>query len=199
MQRDFWADIGIGQESGLFLPGEANGYLKPHQEWQPIDQASASYGYGFNTNLLGLAHAYMLFGNHGKMLPLSLFKLSEPPAGEQVVSPEVAQQVLQMMETAVAPGGTAPKAKVPGYRVAGKTGTVHKTKSIGGYEENTYMSLFAGVVPVSDPDMIMAIVVNEPSRGVYYGGAVAAPVFREVMQEALRIRNVPADERKGVE
>jgi len=192
-QREFWAEIGIGQESGLFLPGENNGYLKPHQEWQKIDQASASYGYGFNTNLLGLAHSYLLFANNGKMLPLSLIKLNESPQGKQLISPNTAKNVLEMMETVVARGGTAPKAQIPGYRVAGKTGTVHKTKSIGGYEENTYMSVFAGVVPVSDPDMVMVVLVNEPSRGVYYGGAVAAPAFKEVMQEALRLRNVAPD------
>jgi len=192
-QREFWADIGIGQESGLFLPGETNGYLKPHQEWQEIDQASASFGYGFNTNLLGLAHAYLLFANDGKMVPLSLIKIDEPAEAKQVVSPAVAREVLRMMETVVAKGGTAPKAQIPGYRVAGKTGTVHKTKSIGGYQENTYMSLFAGVVPVSNPSMVMITMVNEPSRGVYYGGSVAAPVFKEVMQEALRLRNIVPD------
>ncbi len=194
-QRDFWADLGIGQESGLFLPGESFGYLKPYQEWQSIDQASASFGYGFNTNLLGLAHAYLLFANHGNMLPLSLIKLNEIPEGKRVISEESAKQVLRMMETVVARGGTAPKAQIEGYRVAGKTGTVHKTSQVGGYQENTYMSLFAGVVPVSDPNMIMITVVNEPSRGVYYGGSVAAPVFSEVMQEALRLRNVPHDQK----
>ncbi len=193
MQRDYWADIGIGQESGLFLPGEAFGYLKPSQEWKEIDQASASFGYGFNTNLLGLAHAYLLFANHGEMLPLSLLKLNEQSTGKRIVSDEVAKQVLRMMETVVAKGGTAPKAAIPGYRVGGKTGTVHKTKA-GGYEENTYMSLFAGIVPISNPNMIMITAVNEPSRGVYYGGAVAAPVFKEVMQEALRIRDVAPDQ-----
>ncbi|QCU90643.1 peptidoglycan D,D-transpeptidase FtsI family protein [Thiomicrorhabdus sediminis] len=193
-QREFWADIGIGQESGLFLPGENHGYLKPGQEWQPIDQASASFGYGFNTNLLDLAHSYLLFANHGEMLPLSILKLNEAPQGHQVIESEIADSVLTMMESVVAQGGTAPKAQIPGYRVAGKTGTVHKTKSRGGYKENTYLSLFAGIVPVSDPDMVMIVLINEPSRGVYYGGSVAAPAFREVMSEALRLRNVSPDQ-----
>jgi len=193
-QRQFWADLGIGQETGLFLPGESMGYLKPAHEWQDIDQATASYGYGFSTNILNLAQAYLLFGNQGKATPLSLIKLEQPPEGKHLIRPETAQSVLEMMETVVAKGGTAPKAQIPGYRVAGKTGTVHKTKNKGGYKENTYMSLFAGVVPVSDPDMVMVVVVNEPSRGVYYGGAVAAPVFKEVMQEALRLRNINPDE-----
>lgn len=193
-QREFWADIGIGQESGLFLPGESHGYLKPGFEWQQIDQASASFGYGFNTNLLDLAHAYLLFANQGEMLPLSLVKLAAKPEGKQLIKPEIAKAVLEMMETVVAQGGTAPKAQIPGYRVAGKTGTVHKTKRQGGYAENTYLSVFAGVVPVSNPDMVMVVIVNEPSRGVYYGGAVAAPAFKEVMQEALRLRNVTPDQ-----
>lgn len=193
-QRQFWADIGIGQESGLFLPGEAIGYLKPAHAWQKIDQASSSFGYGFNTNLLDLAHAYLLFANEGEMLPLSLIKLTKPPVGQQLVKPQVAKAVLEMMETVVAKGGTAPKAQIPGYRVAGKTGTVHKTSKIGGYEQNTYLSLFAGVVPVSNPDMVMIVTVDEPSRGIYYGGSVAAPIFKEVMQEALRLRNVAPDQ-----
>ncbi|WP_040727993.1 penicillin-binding protein 2 [Thiomicrorhabdus sp. Kp2] len=193
-QRNFWADIGIGQESGLFLPGEAMGYLKPAHAWKEIDQASASFGYGFNTNLLDLAHAYLLFANKGEMVPLSIIKLNQPPIGEKLVKPEVAQAVLEMMETVVAKGGTAPKAQIPGYRVAGKTGTVHKTNKVGGYEKNTYLSLFAGVVPVSNPDMVMIVTVNEPSRGIYYGGSVAAPAFKEVMQEALRLRNIAPDQ-----
>ncbi|WP_029408024.1 penicillin-binding protein 2 [Thiomicrorhabdus sp. Milos-T2] len=194
VQRDFWAQIGIGQESGLFLPGEAMGYLKPASEWEDIDQASASFGYGFNTNILTLAHAYLLFSNKGKILPLSLIKLDEKPEGKALIKPETAEKVLGMMETVVARGGTAPKAQIPGYRVAGKTGTVHKTNSVGGYRENTYYSLFAGIVPVSDPNMLMIVVVDEPSRGVYYGGSVAAPAFKEVMQEALRLRNVAPDQ-----
>ncbi len=192
-QHDFWYDIGFGRDSGVFLPGENSGYLKPASRWQDIDQVSASFGYGFSTNLLNLAHSYLLFSNQGKMVPLSIIKLNEPPEGKQLVKPEVANAVLNMMESVVSQEGTAVKAAIPGYRVAGKTGTVHKTKT-GGYEENTYLALFAGIVPVSDPDLIMVVLVNEPSRGVYYGGAVAAPVFKEVMEEALRLRNIAPDQ-----
>jgi cell division protein FtsI (penicillin-binding protein 3) len=192
-QHDFWYDIGFGRDSGVFLPGENSGYLKAASRWQNIDQASASFGYGFSTNLLNLAHSYLLFSNQGKMVPLSIIKLDNVPEGEQLIKPEVAHAVLQMMETVVSRKGTAVKAKIPGYRVAGKTGTVHKTKQ-GGYEENTYLALFAGIVPVSNPDLVMVVLVNEPSRGVYYGGLVAAPVFKEVMEEALRLRGVPQDQ-----
>ncbi|NPA71808.1 MAG: penicillin-binding protein 2 [Gammaproteobacteria bacterium] len=193
-QHDFWREIGFGRDSGVFLPGESTGYLKPAMDWHIIDQVSASFGYGFNVNLLNLAHSYLLFSNEGEMLPLSLIKLAEAPEGKQLVKREVANDVLEMMEAVVAKGGTAPKAQIDGYRVAGKTGTVHKTKKLGGYEENSYLSLFAGIVPVSDPEFIMVVLVNEPSRGIYYGGLVAAPVFKEVMQEALRLRNIAPDQ-----
>jgi cell division protein FtsI (penicillin-binding protein 3) len=188
-------ELGFGQDSGLFLPGEVPGRLRPFQAWGPVEQASASYGYGFNVTLLQLAHAYLLFANEGAMLPVSLIKQSPETVAshaQPIIRPEIAKKVLHMMEAVTSREGTAPKAAIPGYRVAGKTGTVHKTKA-GGYEENEYLSLFAGVVPASNPDMVMAVVVNKPSRGVYYGGQVAAPIFKEVMQEALRLRHVPYD------
>ena len=191
-QHDFWSQLGFGRDSGLFLPGEAMGYLKPAADWHDLDQVSSSYGYSFNITLLNLAHSYLLFTNQGKILPLSVIKLEQAPEGESLVKAQVATEVLKMMESAVSDKGTAPQAQIPGYRVAGKTGTVHKTKR-GGYEENSYLALFAGIVPVSDPQFIMVVSVNEPSRGVYYGGLVAAPIFREVMQEALRLRNIAPD------
>lgn len=191
-QHDFWSQLGFGRDSGLFLPGEAMGYLKPAADWQDLDQVSSSYGYSFNINLLSLAHSYLLFTNQGKIMPLSVIKLEQAPEGVPLVKAQVATGVLKMMESAVSNKGTAPKAQIPGYRVAGKTGTVHKTKR-GGYEENSYLALFAGIVPVSDPEFIMVVSVNEPSRGVYYGGLVAAPIFRKVMQEALRLRNIAPD------
>lgn len=192
-QWGLWKALGFSRDSGLYLPGEASGYLKAVEQWTPLYQVSSSFGYGFNINLLNLAHAYLMLANQGNIMPLSLFKQTQPPVLESVVGAEAAQQVLLMMEKVVAKGGTAPKAQIAGYRVAGKTGTVHKTKQ-GGYEQNTYISLFAGIVPVSDPDMVMIVAVDEPSRGVYYGGAVAAPVFQEVMEHALRLRNVPHDQ-----
>lgn len=192
-QRELMDSIGFGRDSGLFLPGESVKALKPMSVWTPLDQVSASFGYGFNINLLNLAHAYLLLANQGNMLPLSAIKLNQPPVLTPVIKAQAANDTLLMMEKVVAPGGTAVKGQVPGYRVAGKTGTSHKTKSVGGYEENTYLSQFAGIVPVSNPDMVMVVLMNEPSRGVYYGGAVAAPVFSQVMQEALRLRNVAPD------
>lgn len=202
-QWQMMRDLGFGQDLGLYLPGETLGFIRPVQEWQPLDQASASFGYGFNVNLMQLARAYTVFANHGVLKPVTLLK-KRPyqkqtegvlPAVEEhrVFTPEVADQVLHMMEAVAKKGGTAPKAKIAGYRIAGKTGTVHKTKA-GGYEMNQYLSVFVGLVPASNPKYIMATAVNEPSRGVYYGGAVAAPIFKEVMQEVLRLKNIAPDE-----
>jgi len=192
----FYAQLGFAQDMGLFLPGESLGYLKTWQAWSKVDQVSASYGYGFNINLLQLAQAYLLFANQGRLQPVSLFKKDSEGAfkGSRLVASEVAQAVLEMMELVVQKGGTAPKAAIKGYRVAGKTGTVHQTKKLErGYEKNEYRSLFVGVVPVSNPAFVMAVVVEKPNRGLYYGGVVAAPIFKEVMQEALRLRRVPYD------
>lgn len=211
-------NVGFGQDLGIFLPGETLGYMKSPVEWQKIDQATASYGYGFNINLLQLARAYTIFANHGVLKPVSLLKLTPKQLQDRkialakkdeekdinldvnysatevhrVITAKTADEVLKMMETVVSREGTAYKAHIPGYRVAGKTGTVHKTKA-GGYHQNEYFSVFVGLVPASNPKFIMATVVNEPSRGVYYGGLVAAPIFSEVMKDVLRIKNIPPD------
>ena len=194
-QWQMFHDVGFGQDLGLFLPGETMGYIRPAAEWQKIDQASSSFGYGFNINLMQLAHAYMVIANQGELKPLSVIKRNpeNDTAGRQIISPTVAQNVLEMMEAVVAKGGTAPQAKVDGYRIAGKTGTVHLTKA-GGYEANQYLSLFAGIVPVSNPKYIMVTAVNKPSRGIYYGGKVAAPIFKEVMTDVLRLKNIAPDD-----
>lgn len=192
-----YQDVGFAQDLGIFLPGESLGFMKRYSEWQKIEQASAAYGYGFNINLLQLAKAYTIFANEGQLVPLSILKKTQDQQNTletrvQVVSPKAAHEVLEMMEKVVGSHGTAPQAHIPGYRVAGKTGTAHKTKR-GGYEENQYFAYFAGLVPVSDPRFIMVVAVNEPSRGIYYGGSVAAPIFKEVMTEVLRLYNVPTD------
>ena len=190
----FYHALGFCQDSGLFLPGESMGFMKTWQDWSKVYQAAVSYGYGFDINLLQLAHAYLLFTNKGAIMPLSILKKQPNQATDhhQLISPEVAQKVLEMMETVTEKGGTAPKAAIPGYRVAGKTGTVYWNKA-GRYEKNTYRALFSGIVPVSNPQFIMTVVVNQPSRGIYYGGQVAAPIFKEVMQEVLRLKHIPYD------
>lgn len=186
-------NFGFTSPSNTYLPGEVTGQIYGANNWQPIHQVTTSYGYSINMNTLTVARAYTVFSNQGRLLPVSLFKLNSPPAGELVLDPQAAQQTLQMMESVAQRGGTAPNAAIEGYRVAGKTGTVHLSASAGGYEGNEYLSVFAGMVPASDPDMIMFVAVKKPSRGIYYGGAIAAPVFQKVMQQALRIRKIAPD------
>ncbi|QKI88695.1 penicillin-binding protein 2 [Thiomicrorhabdus xiamenensis] len=195
VQYDLFKQLGFKEGTHTYLPGETAGRLKDVSRWSEIDQATTSYGYGLSVNLLTLARAYTVFANQGRMLDAHLFKMgeNEVPASTPIFSPQASQKVLDMMNKVVAPGGTAPLAMIPGYQVAGKTGTSHKVSRQGGYEDNTYLSLFAGMVPASDPDMVMVVAVNEPSRGKYYGGLVAAPVFKEVMQNALRLRKVKPD------
>ena len=152
-----------------------------------------SYGYGLNATVLQLADAYAMLANKGVKMPLSLYKLEEQPKGEQIVDAKIADQVMLMMEAVTLPGGTARQANIPGYRVAGKTGTAHKLRADRkGYSQTEYRALFAGVAPVSDPRLAMVVVVENPT-GQYYGGLVAAPVFARVMQESLRLMNVPLD------
>ena len=166
--------------------------MKHFSEWRSVEQASHSFGYGFNVNLMQLAHAYLVFANQGQIPPLSLLKLSQTPQMLPVLSAESANAMLHMMETVVDSGGTGTLARIERYRVAGKTGTVHKAQA-GGYEADKYIATFVGLVPATRPDMVMAVMVDEPSRGVYGGGAVAAPIFSQVMQHALRLRNIDPD------
>ncbi|MGE4502892.1 MAG: peptidoglycan D,D-transpeptidase FtsI family protein [Thiomicrospira sp.] len=184
--------LGFNQDLGLFLPGESMGYMKHFSEWGVVDQASHSFGYGFNVNLMQLAHAYLVFANQGQLPPLSLLKLEQAPTMTPVLSASAAQKMLTMMESVVDSGGTGTLARIERYRVAGKTGTVHKAQA-GGYEADKYVATFVGLVPATRPDMVMAVMVDEPSRGIYGGGAVAAPIFSEVMQHALRLRNIDPD------
>jgi cell division protein FtsI (penicillin-binding protein 3) len=184
--------LGFNQDLGLFLPGESMGYMKHFSEWGAVDQASHSFGYGFNVNLMQLAHAYLVFANQGQLPPLSLLKLEQAPTMTPVLSASAAQKMLTMMESVVDSGGTGTLARIERYRVAGKTGTVHKAQA-GGYEADKYVATFVGLVPATRPDMVMAVMVDEPSRGIYGGGAVAAPIFSEVMQHALRLRNIDPD------
>ncbi|MBN2646186.1 MAG: penicillin-binding protein 2 [Thiotrichales bacterium] len=195
VQHDLLKQLGFQDGTMTYLPGETNGFLKPVNLWRKIDQATSSYGYGLNLNLLNLARAYTVFANQGKLIEPQMFKMAadEAPVAKQIFSAQAANQMLEMMKKVAAPGGTAPLAMIPGYQVAGKTGTSHKVSGKGGYEENTYISLFAGLVPASNPDMVMVVAIDEPSRGKYYGGLVAAPVFQEVMTHALRLRKVAPD------
>lgn len=184
--------MGFGSPVNIGFPGEASGKLRPYKSWRPIEQATMSYGHGISLSLVQLARAYTVFANEGEIKPLSLLKLKEAPVGQQVFSPETARSVRAMLEMVTQPGGTAPRAQVMGYRVAGKTGTAHKL-DVGGYVADRYVSSFVGMAPASNPRLIIAVMIDEPSNGQYYGGTVAAPVFSAVMSGALRQLAVPQD------
>jgi cell division protein FtsI (penicillin-binding protein 3) len=188
----FYRELGFGAPPATGFPGEAKGLMRPPAKWKPIEQATMAYGHGLSVSLLQLARAYTVFTGDGHLLPLSLVKRDNQPIGKPLVSRETAREVARMLEMAVGPGGTAPRAAVPGYRVAGKTGTAHKPEA-GGYAAHKYVSSFVGFGPVSNPRFIVAVMIDEPSGGKYYGGEVSAPVFASVMGAALRMMSVPPD------
>jgi cell division protein FtsI (penicillin-binding protein 3) len=190
--HDMFQRVGFGDAPRLGFPGEASGRLREAKTWRPIEQATMAYGHGISVSLIQLAHAYTAFARDGELAPLSLVKTGAPAAGKRVFSAEVARAVREMLEAAVQPGGTAPRARIVGWRVGGKTGTAHKQEN-GGYAAHKYVSSFVGFAPVSDPRLVIAVMLDEPSAGQYYGGAVAAPVFSAVMGGALRMLGVPPD------
>ncbi|MDX1915832.1 MAG: penicillin-binding protein 2 [Methylophilus sp.] len=184
--------LGFGASTHIGFPGEASGRLRNYKTWRPIEQATMSYGHGISVTLLQLARSYTVFANEGELRSLSLFKQQEAPVGHQVFSAQVANHVKDMLELVIQPGGTALRAQIAGYRVAGKTGTAHKLGPEG-YEKDKYVGSFVGMVPASNPRLIMAVMIDEPSNGEYYGGTVAAPVFSNVMSETLRLLAIPPD------
>src|SRR5207249_7370444 len=176
------SDAGFGTPPHTGFPGEVAGRLRPAKSWRPIEQATMAYGHGLSVNLVQLARAYTVFATDGELKPVTLFKEAGPVAGRPVLKPEIAREVRHMLEMVVLPGGTAPKAQVAGYRVGGKTGTAAKLE--GGTEINKFVSSFVGFAPVSNPRLVVAVMIDEPSGGQYYGGSVAAPVFSSVMGTA---------------
>ena len=188
---DMFTSVGFGQVPRTGFPGEVAGRLRPYKTWRPIEQATMSYGHGISVSLIQVARAYMIFARNGETIPLSFLKLAQPPIPQRVISERTAQQMRSMMEKVVGPGGTAPLAQVRGYRVAGKTGTAHKLE--GGRYVNKYVASFVGFAPLSDPRIIIAVMVDEPTAGGHFGGQVAAPVFSSVASSALRAMNVPPD------
>ncbi|GAB3539954.1 penicillin-binding protein 2 [Noviherbaspirillum agri] len=188
---DMFTTVGFGQQPKLGFPGAVAGRVRPYKSWKPIEQATMSYGHGISTSLIQVAHSYMVFARDGDMIPLTLQKASDRPISQRVISEKTARDVRRMLEMAAGPEGTAPQAQVPGYRVAGKTGTAHKL--VNGQYANKYVSSFVGFAPVSDPRIIVAVMVDEPSNGFHYGGQVAAPVFSAVTANALRALNVSPD------
>ena len=189
---DMFNRVGFGVAPRIQFPGAVSGKLRPAQSWRPIEQATMSYGYGLSVSLLQIARAYTVFARDGDIVPATFLKAGGPAFGTQIVHPEVAREVRAMLELAAGPGGTAPRAQTMGYRVAGKTGTAHKQEN-GGYAQHKYRASFVGLAPASAPRLIVAVMIDEPAGGKYFGGDVAAPVFSNVIGGALRILGVPPD------
>jgi len=188
---EMFSGAGFGTVPKTGFPGEVSGRLRPAKSWRPIEQATMAYGHGISVNLVQLARAYTIFATDGEVKSVTLLKTDGFVAGRPVLSAETAHAVRHMLELVTSPGGTAPRAQVPGYRVAGKTGTAHKIE--GHTYANKYVASFVGFAPVSNPRLVVAVMLDEPSAGQYYGGVVAAPVFSSVTGSALRMLGVPTD------
>lgn len=188
---DAYTQVGFGQAPQLGFPGAVAGRLRPARSWRPIEQATISYGHGISVSLIQLARAYTVFARDGDMVPLTLVKSQEPAPGVQVLKPETARAMRKMLEMATSPEGTAPQARVPGYRVAGKTGTALKLRN--GQYVKEYIASFVGFAPVSDPRVVVAVMIDEPRSGGYYGGLVAAPVFGQVVAGTMRTLQIDPD------
>ncbi len=190
--RTAFQRAGFGELAGTHFPGESVGKFPNPHRWDDVRRANFAFGYGLSVTPLQLSRAYLMLANGGRSRPVTLLKAGELPEPTQVFPPEHVRELVAMMETVTQAGGTAKLAGIQGYRVAGKTGTVHRTGA-NGYEADHYQSLFAGFAPASDPRIVCVVVVTDPRGGVYYGGAIAAPVFSAVVRGALRLLNVAPD------
>ena len=198
--REMWelySAVGFGQKPQLGFPGVVPGRLRPYKSWRPIEQATMAYGYGLSASLFQMAHAYTVFAHDGELIPVTLTRpLGAPPAtaisGVRVLSPKTTATVRDMLHLVTLPGGTAPKAQVMGYSVGGKSGTAYKQEGKG-YAEKKYRSWFVGIAPIAHPRIIVAVMVDEPTAGKWFGGDVAAPVFSDVVQQTLRMMGEPPD------
>ncbi|VVC76349.1 Peptidoglycan synthase FtsI [Aquicella siphonis] len=184
--------VGFGEATGVGFPGEQTGMLIRHNPWGSFVLATLSFGYAMSATSLQLTRAYSVLANHGVKLPVSLLKLAKPPTGKQVLDPVIAREMLILLESVFAKGGSAHTISVPGYRVAGKTGTAKKAGQ-GGYEKHRYISSFVGIAPVSDPRLVVTVVIDDPMGKDYYGALVSGPVFQRIMSGALRLLDVPPD------
>ncbi|MBV1775535.1 penicillin-binding protein 2 [Burkholderiaceae bacterium DAT-1] len=189
---DYYDSLGFGQPPHSGFPGEASGRLRAWKHWVPIDQATMSYGHGISVSLMQIARAYQIFATDGEIRPITFQRLVAPMPGKRILKPETAAAVRKMLEMVTLPGGTAKKAQVVGYRVGGKTGTAHKLEG-GSYAGHKYVGSFVGIAPISDPRLIVAVMIDEPSGGKYMGGDVAAPVFSAVVAGSLRMMGIPPD------
>ncbi|MZR62466.1 penicillin-binding protein 2 [Alcanivorax sp. DP30] len=194
---DYLERFGFGQATGISFPGESDGLLPLRSKWRDVERAALSYGYGLSVSAVQLAQAYAVIANDGMKVPLTLRKVEGTPRGEQVIGQATSRQLVQMLETVVSREGTASRAQVPGYQVAGKTGTVHKVVA-GGYADDSYIGLFAGLAPATDPRIVTVVVIDDPRGKAYYGGLVAAPAFSNIMSGVLRTLHVPPDRPEGL-
>ena len=193
--REMWesyTQLGFGQKPQLPFPGAVSGRLRPYKSWRPIEQATMSYGYGLSSSLFQLAQAYTVFARNGELIPVTLMKRDEETPGVAVYDAPNALAVRKMLEMAAGAQGTAPQAQTMGYSVGGKTGTARKQEGKG-YADKKYRAWFVGLAPIEQPRIVVAVMVDEPSNGVFYGGLVAAPVFSETVQQTLRILGVQPD------
>ncbi len=186
--------VGFGQIPNSGLSGAVTGRLRPASTWRPVEQATIAYGYGISVSLLQLAHAYLVFARDGDLVPVSVLRMSTPPASVQVLSPATVVKMRHMLEMATSPEGTAPTARIPGYRVAGKTGTARKLDRATGHYVDSYVSSFVGFAPVSDPRIVVAVMIDDPRGGRFYGADVAAPAFGAIAAGALRAMQVAPDQ-----
>jgi cell division protein FtsI (penicillin-binding protein 3) len=196
--REMWelfSNAGFGQKPQISFPGAVSGRLRPHKTWRPIEQATMSYGYGLSASLFQMARSYTVFSHDGQIIPATMLKSSEPAVGVQVLSARTAGQVRKMLQMAAGPGGTGQKAQTIGYSVGGKSGTAYKQigKGYGTAKNRKYRGWFVGMAPIETPRIIVAVMLDEPTAGQYYGGVVAAPVFSEVVQQTLRMMGVQPD------
>ena len=195
-RREMWeifSQAGFGQRPQIEFKGAVPGRLRPYKSWRPVEQATMSYGYGLSASLFQMARSYTVWAHDGQIVPATLLRHAEPAVGVQVVSPKTAEAMRKMLHMAAGPGGTGAKAQTMGYSVGGKSGTAHK--QVGkSYASNKYRSWFTGLAPIDKPRIVVAVMIDEPSNGQYYGGLVAAPVFSEVVQQTLRFMGVPPDQ-----
>ncbi|GGH53387.1 peptidoglycan synthetase FtsI [Comamonas phosphati] len=189
---EHFSSLGFGQKPQIQFPGAVSGRLRPWKTWKPIEQATMSYGYGLSASLLQMARSYTVFSNDGNVIPSTILRSTEPPVGVRVFSAENAAAVRHMLWLAAGPGGTGQKAQAEGYTIGGKSGTARKQQGKG-YAAGKYRAWFTGMAPIDKPRIIVAVMVDEPSAGSYYGGTVAGPVFADVVQQTLRFMGVPPD------
>jgi cell division protein FtsI (penicillin-binding protein 3) len=193
--RQMWelfTEAGFGQKPQITFPGVVSGRLRPYKTWRPVEQATMSYGYGLSASLFQMARSYTVFAHDGEIIPATLLKTSEPAVGTRVFSQKTVAEIRTMLQMAAGPGGTGPKAQTLGYSVGGKSGTAYK--QVGkGYATNRYRAWFVGIAPIDKPRIIVAVMVDEPSAGKYFGGDVAAPVFSTTVQQTLRTLGVQPD------